>query len=209
MKTSISFLKSNDTREETINRIIATDANYIHVDVMDGEFVERKVLEIDEVVKLLSKSRKPLDIHLMVAHPLEYISAFKNLNAHYITIHSEIEDNIEDLIKLIHSYGIRAGLAINPSTEVIKISKYLTMIDQVLIMGVNPGYGGQELIPECVDKIKELIDMRDNYNYHYLISLDGGVNGETRKLLDGLDIIVSGSFVCMSDDYQTKINELK
>lgn len=209
MRTSISFLKSNDTREETINRIIATDANYIHVDVMDGEFVERKVLEIDEVVKLLSKSRKPLDIHLMVSHPLEYISAFKNLNAHYITIHSEIEDNIEDLIKLIHSYGIRAGLAINPSTEVIKISKYLTMIDQVLIMGVNPGYGGQELIPECVDKIKELIDMRENYNYHYLISLDGGVNGETRKLLDGLDIIVSGSFVCMSDDYQTKINELK
>lgn len=209
MRTSISFLKSNDTREETINRIIATDANYIHVDVMDGEFVERKVLEIDEVVKLLSKSRKPLDIHLMVSHPLEYISAFKNLNAHYITIHAEIEDNIEDLIKLIHSYGIRAGLAINPSTEVIKISKYLTMIDQVLIMGVNPGYGGQELIPECVDKIKELIDMRDNYNYHYLISLDGGVNGETRKLLDGLDIIVSGSFVCMSDDYQTKINELK
>ena len=209
MRTSISFLKSNDTREETINRIIATDANYIHVDVMDGEFVERKVLEIDEVVKLLSKSRKPLDIHLMVAHPLEYISAFKNLNAHYITIHSEIEDNIEDLIKLIHSYGIRAGLAINPSTEVIKISKYLTMIDQVLIMGVNPGYGGQELIPECVDKIKELIDMRDSYNYHYLISLDGGVNGENIKLLDGIDIIVSGSFVCMSDDYQTKINELK
>jgi ribulose-phosphate 3-epimerase len=76
-------------------------------------------------------------------------------------------------------------------------------------MGVNPGYGGQELIPACVDKIKELIDMRDNYNYHYFISLDGGVNGDTRKLLDGLDIIVSGSFVCMSDNYQLKINELK
>ena len=209
MRTSISFLKSNVSREETINKITLTDANYIHVDVMDGEFVERKVLEINEVVKFLSKSRKPLDIHLMVSHPLEYISAFKNLNAMYITIHSEIEDDIDDLIKLIHSYGIRVGLALNPSTEVRKINKYLSYIDQVLIMGVNPGYGGQELIPSCVEKIKELSDMRDNYNYHYLISLDGGVNEETRKLLDGLDIIVSGSFVCMSDNYQEKIDLLK
>ena len=209
MRTSISFLKSNVSREETIERIRLTDANYIHVDVMDGDFVERKVLEIDEVIKLLSKSKKPLDIHLMVSHPLEYISAFKNLNAQYITIHAEINEDIDDLIRLIHSYGIRAGIAINPDTEVKKIAKYLSHVDQVLIMGVNPGYGGQELMPICVDKIKELIDMRDSYNYHYFISLDGGVNQDTRKLLDGLDIIVSGSFICMSDDYQLKINELK
>lgn len=209
MRTSISFLKSNVSREETIERITLTDADYIHVDVMDGDFVERKVLDIDEVIKLLSKSRKSLDIHLMVSHPLEYITAFKNLNAQYITIHVEINDDVDDLIRLIHSYGIRAGIAINPDTEVTKIAKYLSHIDQVLIMGVNPGYGGQELIPACVDKIKELIDMRDNYNYHYFISLDGGVNEDTRKLLDGLDIIVSGSFVCMSDNYQSKINELK
>lgn len=209
MRTSISFLKSNVSREETIERIRLTDANYIHVDVMDGDFVERKVLEIDEVIKFLSKSKKPLDIHLMVSHPLEYISAFKNLNAQYITIHAEINEDIDDLIRLIHSYGIRAGIAINPDTEVKKIAKYLSHVDQVLIMGVNPGYGGQELMPICVDKIKELIDMRDSYNYHYFISLDGGVNQDTRKLLDGLDIIVSGSFICMSDDYQLKINELK
>lgn len=209
MRTSISFLKSNVSVEETIEKITLTDADYIHVDVMDGDFVERKVLEIDEVIKLLSKSKKPLDIHLMVSHPLEYISAFKNLNAQYITIHAEINEDIDDLIRLIHSYGIRAGIAINPDTEVKKIAKYLSHVDQVLIMGVNPGYGGQELMPICVDKIKELIDMRDSYNYHYFISLDGGVNQDTRKLLDGLDIIVSGSFICMSDDYQLKINELK
>lgn len=209
MRTSISFLKSNVSVEETIEKITLTDADYIHVDVMDGDFVERKVLEIDEAIKLLSKSKKPLDIHLMVSHPLEYISAFKNLNAQYITIHAEINEDIDDLIRLIHSYGIRAGIAINPDTEVKKIAKYLSHVDQVLIMGVNPGYGGQELMPICVDKIKELIDMRDSYNYHYFISLDGGVNQDTRKLLDGLDIIVSGSFICMSDDYQLKINELK
>ena len=92
MKTSISFLKSRLSTEDTIAEITKTDADFIHVDVMDGKFVERKVLEIPEVIKLLSKSEKVLDIHLMVEHPLEYISAFKNLNARYITIHIEIEE---------------------------------------------------------------------------------------------------------------------
>lgn len=209
MKTSISFLKSKLSSEDTISAITSTDADFIHVDVMDGDFVERKVLEIPEVVRLLSKSEKLLDIHLMVSHPLEYISAFKNLNARYITIHIEIEDNIGELIELIHSYGIRAGLAINPDTPVSKLQKYLDRIDYVLVMGVVPGYGGQSLIPSTIDKIHELIKLRDEYNYHYQISFDGGVNGETRKLLDGLDIIVSGSYVCMSDDYQNTIDTLK
>lgn len=209
MKTSISFLKSRLSTEETIQEISKTDADFIHVDVMDGKFVERKVLEIPEVIRLLSKSEKPLDIHLMVEHPLEYISAFKNLNARYITIHYEIEDNIGELIELIHSYGIRAGLALNPDTPVSKLNKYLERIDYVLIMGVVPGYGGQSLIESTIDKIHELEKIRDEYNYHYQISFDGGVNGETRKKLEGLDIIISGSYVCMSDDYQAIINTLK
>ena len=209
MKTSISFLKSRLSTEETIQEISKTDADFIHVDVMDGKFVERKVLEIPEVIRLLSKSEKPLDIHLMVEHPLEYIYAFKNLNARYITIHYEIEDNIGELIELIHSYGIRAGLAINPDTPVSKLNKYLERIDYVLIMGVVPGYGGQSLIESTIDKIHELEKIRDEYNYHYQISFDGGVNGETRKKLEGLDIIISGSYVCMNDDYQAIINTLK
>lgn len=209
MKTSISFLKSRLSTEETIAEITKTDADYIHVDVMDGKFVERKVLEIPEVIRLLSKSEKVLDIHLMVEHPLEYITAFKNLNARFITIHIEIEDNIGDLIELIHSYGIRAGLAINPSTDISKLNKYLDRIDYILVMGVVPGAGGQLLIPETVDKIRALKYIREMYNYHYQLSFDGGVNGETRKLLDDLDIIVSGSYVCMSDDYQSTINTLK
>ena len=193
MKTSISFLKSRLSTEDTIAEITKTDADFIHVDVMDGKFVERKVL----------------DIHLMVEHPLEYISAFKNLNARYITIHIEIEDNIGDLIELIHSYGIRAGLAINPATDISKLNKYLDRIDYILIMGVVPGAGGQSLIPETIDKVRALHYIRDMYNYHYQIAFDGGVNGETRKLLDDLDIIISGSYVCMSDDYQATIDTLK
>lgn len=209
MKTSISFLKSRLSTEDTIREITKTDADFIHVDVMDGKFVERKVLEIPEVIRLLAKSEKVLDIHLMVEHPLEYISAFKNLNARYITIHIEIEDNIGDLIELIHSYGIRAGLAINPATDISKLNKYLDRIDYILIMGVVPGAGGQSLIPETIDKVRALHYIRDMYNYHYQIAFDGGVNGETRKLLDDLDIIISGSYVCMSDDYQATIDTLK
>ena len=209
MKTSISFLKSKFSTEEKLAEITKTDADYIHVDVMDGKFVERKVLEIPEVIRLLSKSEKVLDIHLMVEKPLEYITAFKNLNARYITIHNEIDDNIDNLIELIHSYGIRAGLALNPDTDIRKLNKYLDRIDYVLIMGVVPGAGGQSLIPSTVDKIRALNYIRDMYNYHYQIAFDGGVNGETRKLLDGLDIIISGSYVCMSDDYQATIDTLK
>ena len=209
MKTSISFLKSKFSTEETLAEITKTDADYIHVDVMDGKFVERKVLEIPEVIRLLSKSEKVLDIHLMVEKPLEYITAFKNLNARYITIHIEIDDNIDNLIELIHSYGMRAGLALNPDTDIRKLNKYLDRIDYVLIMGVVPGAGGQSLIPSTVDKIRALNYIRDMYNYHYQIAFDGGVNGETRKLLDGLDIIISGSYVCMSDDYQATIDTLK
>lgn len=209
MKTSISFLKSNSTREETIQKITETNSEFIHVDVMDGEFVPRRVLEVEEVKGLLANSQKELDIHLMVKDPKNYINEFSNLNAKYITIHVEIEEDINELINLIHSYGIGAGIALNPKTNVEKLLPYLDHIEYVLIMGVNPGEGGQSLIFETLDKIKMLQQLREQYNYHYQISLDGGVNGETKKLMNGLDIIVSGSYVCMSNNYQEKVDSLR
>ena len=209
MKTSVSFLKSKVSREETIKKITETDADYIHVDMMDGIFVERSVLTIDEVKSSLKNSTKPLDIHLMVAYPKEYINELSNLNVSYITIHAEITEELNELIDLIHSYGINAGIAINPDTDVSAIKSYLDNIEYVLIMGVTPGYGGQELMPVSVNKINELADLREQYNYHYKISFDGGVNNKTRKLLNGLDIIVSGSYVCEKDDFQEAINTLR
>ncbi|MCH5166651.1 MAG: ribulose-phosphate 3-epimerase [Erysipelotrichales bacterium] len=209
MKTSISFLKSKYDRAEAIAKIMETDTDYIHVDMMDGIFVERSVLSISEVKDLLSNSKKLLDIHLMVAHPKNYINELAELNAKYITIHAEIQDDINELIDLIHSYGISAGIAINPESGVDSINDYLDNIEYVLIMGVDPGYGGQELKLESVKKIEELQSLREQYNYHYQISLDGGVNDKTRPLLNGLDIIVSGSYVCISDNYQEIINTLR
>lgn len=209
MKTSITFLKSKYDRKTTVQKIMETDADYIHVDIMDGIFVDRVVLSIEETVELFSNSTKPLDIHLMCEHPREYIEALSNLNVAFFTIHAEIADDKRELISLIHEYGIGAGIAIKIETGVNDIGEYLDSLENVLIMGVTPGYGGQKLALSTVEKISELIQARDKYNYHYKISLDGGVNDNTRPLLDNLDIIVAGSYVCESDDYQTKINTLR
>lgn len=209
MKTSVSILKSNDTIEKCIKKVTETDTNYIHVDIMDGVFVKNTTLSINEVNNLFYDSDKPLDIHLMVESPREYIEAFKDLNVYSITIHVEIEENIEELLKMIKRYGIKAGIAINPETNLDKLDDYLSLVDLVLIMGVHPGAGGQKLIYSTTERIKKLYVKREVNNYHYEISFDGGVNNETRHLLDGLDIIVSGSYVCMSDNYQERINTLR
>lgn len=209
MKTSISFLKSNVTREETIKMLENTDTEYIHVDIMDGEFVPRRVLEIDEVLELFSNSNKELDIHLMVSHPLEYINKLSVLKPKYLTIHIEIEDDIRSLLNLIKSYGIECGLAINPETDIAELNDYLNEISYIIVMGVHPGEGGQKLIPETVQKIDDLKVLKEAFNYKYDICIDGGVNLETRPLLDNLDVIVSGSYVCLSDDYQSKIDSLR
>lgn len=209
MKVSVTFLKSKYSKEETIKKITETDAEYIHVDMMDGVFVPRTVLPIDETIELLKNSKKPLDIHLMVANPTNYINEVSKLNASFISIHVELNEDINELIDLIHSYGINAGLAINPETSVDKLTPYLDNIEYIIIMGATPGYGGQPLQDVSVKKIGELKNLREKYNYHYKLSLDCGVNKETRPLLDDLDIVISGSYVCENDDYQSAINTLR
>lgn len=208
MKTSISFLKSNFSREETIKRISETNADMIHVDIMDGKFVSNKSLSIEECVSLLKKSKKRLDIHLMVNHPIDYLEELKELNVKYFTIHVEIKEDVRTYINLIHSYGIKAGLAINPETNINILTPYLPMIDYIIVMGVHPGAGGQKLIPECVQKVKDLKQMRKSFNYKYEISLDGGVDKSNIGRLKDLDVVISGSYVCMSDDYQKQIDSL-
>ena len=209
MKVAVSFLKSIHDTSKTIKLINNTDAEYIHVDIMDGKFVENKTLQYNDLKDILKESKTKLDVHLMVENPIDYILDYKNLNPKYITIHREINKNIDNLIDLIHSFKIGAGISINPNTKVSETEKYLSKVDNVLIMSVTPGKGGQKFNEEILPKIYELIKLRENNNYKYVISVDGGINDTTINRVKDVDFIISGSYICMSDNYQEKINSLR
>ena len=209
MKVTVSVLKSKLDKRDTIEQVEKTDAEFIHVDVMDGQFIPHYALSEYEVNHLFNNSVKPLDIHLMVDDVKKHIDAFKDLNVHSFIFHVETRQNIIELINYIHSLNIKAGLALNPETRTDSLLPYIDMIDTVLIMGVTPGEGGQSLIPETVDKGYVLRGLKNKFNYTYDIGIDGGVNLETRPLLNDFDYVISGSYVCMSDNYQEKIDSLR
>ena len=209
MKVAISFLKSKYDLNKTFSLIEQTDAEYIHVDIMDGKFVNNKTLQYDDLKEYLNRTNKLLDVHLMTENPIDYIINFKNVSPEFITIHKEINMNIYDLIELIHSYGIKAGISINPETKVEDIKEYLGLVENVLIMSVTPGMGGQKFNDKVISKINVLDKLRKENNYNYLISIDGGINNTTIDKVRDVDFVISGSFVCMSDNYQDKINELR
>ena len=209
MKVTVSVLKSKLDKRETIELVEKTDAEYIHVDVMDGQFIPHYALSEYEVNNLFKGSKKALDIHLMVDDVRKHIDAFKDLNVHSFIFHVETRQNIIELIEYVHSLGIKVGLALNPETGTESLLPYLDMIDTVLIMGVTPGEGGQKLIKETVDKGYVLRGLKNKFNYRYDIGIDGGVNLETRPTLEDFDYVISGSYVCMSDNYQEKIDSLR
>ena len=209
MKIAVSFLKSKFNLKKTIYEIDKTNAEYIHVDVMDGNFVPNISCIYNDVKDVLSNTNKLLDVHLMVANPSKYIMDYKNLKPDTITIHSEIDKNIDDLIDLIHSYNIKAGISVNPKTSIENIGQYLSKIDNVLIMSVEPGKGGQKFMDNITYKIDILKKLREDNNYNYTISIDGGINNETIKNVKNVDYVISGSYICMSDNYQEKIDSLR
>jgi ribulose-phosphate 3-epimerase len=209
MKTSISITKVKITREECVADLLKTNTDYIHIDMMDGKFVQNTQQLPKEVLSLVDGVDKPIDIHMMVVDPIKYMRELQFMtNINNITVHEEI-GNTDYYIDCIHSLGFKAGLAINPDTKVDRILQFLDNVDIVLIMGVYPGLGGQELIMDTTNKIKELIELRNKYDLKFEIEFDGGVNADTIKYLDGLDIVVSGSYVCLGDNIQERIDSLR
>ncbi len=208
MKIAVSYLASYYSKEKTISLINRTDADFIHVDLMDGGFVPRKNFLIEDVGRLFKNNEKSLDIHLMVFDPIIYINDLARIKPEYITFHIEATKEIVKTIEVIKAKGIKVGIAIKPATSILELMPYLSFIDMVLVMSVEPGEGGQTFIPSTLSKIEELKKIRENNNLSFLIEVDGGINKATIKDLN-VDIVVSGSFVCKSKNYQEKINELK
>lgn len=206
MLVSVSFLKNINGERQTILDIDKSDADYIHIDIMDGEFVDNKNFSCDDIQELLDGTTKPLDVHLMVKDALSYIKDFVKLKPEYITFHIESGANVEECIKYIHNNNIKAGIALNPDTRVYTILPYLKDLDLVLVMSVNPGYGGQEFNKNVLKKINELKALQSKYNY--IINVDGGINGDTIKDINS-DMVVSGFYVISQDNYNERINELK
>jgi ribulose-phosphate 3-epimerase len=170
-------------------------AGLIHIDVMDGHFVPQITYGQPVIKSIRSLTKLPFDVHLMVERPDEMTDSFIDAGADWITFHQEACVHIDRLINHIHERGKKAGISIVPSTPVSAIKEILPLVDLVLVMTVNPGFGGQKLIPYCTDKIAELSEIRRQKGYKYLISADGGVNSQTAgAVLDaGADIVVSGS----------------
>ena len=205
IKISPSILASNN-RIESIKKLNNTNAEYIHIDAMDGKFVPNKQMPIDEIIELEKYSKIPLDIHLMVENPIEYIKYLENKNIEYITIHLEIKQNINNIIDEIKKLNYKVGLSIKPNTQVNELIPYLDKIDLVLIMSVEPGFGGQQFIENTLDKAKEIKKLNKNIT----IEMDGGIKDTNiKKLKNNIDIAVVGSYITNNNDYNKAINNLK
>lgn len=203
IKVSTSILTCNN-RIQATEKLNKTNTDYIHIDYMDGIFVDNKEFTIEEIKTLSKISTKKLDIHIMAENPEPIIQELKDLNIEYITIHYEINKPLNKIINLIHNQGYKCGISIKPKTDPKNIIEYLEKIDLVLIMSVEPGKGGQKFIPDVLNKIKEL---KQN---NLIIEIDGGINDTNiEELKNIVDIVVVGSYITNSSDYNKQINNLK
>ncbi len=188
-----------------------SQADWFHLDVMDGVFVPNISFGMPIIKKINSYATKTLDVHLMIVDPDRYIKTFKKIGADVLTVHYEACTHLHRTISAIKEEGMKAGVALNPHTSVHLITDILNDLDLVCIMSVNPGFGGQSFIENTYEKAKQLAHLREVNNANFLIEIDGGVNTiNARKLLDSsADVLVAGSFVFKSDNPIQTIADLK
>jgi ribulose-phosphate 3-epimerase len=212
VKIAPSILSADFARlGEEIKDVEIGGADYIHVDVMDGHFVPNITIGPLIVEAIRPITTLPLDVHLMIENPDQYIEAFAKAGADYITVHVEACKHLHRTIHFIKSFGVKAGVVLNPATPVETIQHVLSDVDMVLLMSVNPGFGGQAFIPEVTQKIKTLRRMIDEKGLQVEIEIDGGVNEVTAKLCieAGATVLVAGSAIYNQKDRAKAIAALK
>lgn len=209
MKLSVSILSMKDQFDikENIKKLNNCNIDFLHIDIMDGKFVKNSTWNCLDVKNILPNNSKPLDIHLKVEDIEKYINDFSILNPKYITFHLEATDNPIKIIKLIKEKNIGVGISIKPNTDVSKLLPYLSLVDLVLVMSVEPGQGGQKFLDNSVEKINYLYQVRNDKNYNYVIEVDGGVNNTTIENCRKCDIVVVGSYIT-KNNYEESIKSL-
>jgi ribulose-phosphate 3-epimerase len=211
-KIAPSILSADFTRlAEEIKAVEKAGADYIHIDVMDGHFVPNITIG-PMIVEAAGRATKlPLDVHLMIANPDQYVEEFRKAGADIITVHAEAVDHLHRSIQLIRNSGAMTGVSLNPATPLDALEYVLDDLDMVLLMTVNPGFGGQEFIKEVLPKIKRLKEMIKTRDLATEIEVDGGINADTIGMVSsaGADIFVAGSAVFKSRDYAETIRILR
>ncbi len=197
--------------KDEIEMINNSQADWLHMDIMDGVFVPNISFGFPVLEAVSKVCKKPLDVHFMIVHPEQYIEQTAKLGAMMMNVHYETCTHLHRTIQQIHAAGMKAGITLNPSTPVSMLEDIIYDADMVLLMSVNPGFGGQKFIENTIRKVKRLRKMIDDAGTHTLIEIDGGVQGETapRLVKAGADVLVSGSYVFKSADPHATIEALK
>lgn len=195
---------------EQVRMAIDGGATLLHVDVMDGHFVPNITIGPPVVASLRKAATVPLDVHLMIENADQYIPAFAEAGANWISVHQEASVHLHRTLELIHSHGVLAGVAINPSTPIATLSEIIELVDFVLVMSVNPGFGGQQFIPRSIEKIRHLVTVRNAKNAGFRIEVDGGIALDTIAdvVRAGAEVLVAGNAVFGKGNPKTNAEEL-
>ncbi|AGM99669.1 ribulose-phosphate 3-epimerase [Streptococcus iniae] len=194
-----------------LRRIEETGAEYVHIDIMDGQFVPNISFGADVVASMRKHSKLVFDCHLMVVNPERYVDAYAQAGADIMTIHTESTVHIHGALQKIKAAGMKAGVVINPGTPVTALEPVLDLVDQVLIMTVNPGFGGQAFIPECLQKVTAIARLRKEKGLSFDIEVDGGVDDKTIASCKaaGANVFVAGSYLFKASDLVSQVETLR